>query len=146
MACAYTHTRQSEPDLGPDYWGDRSAQDCCETSFQRPRQRLAHRALLEALDELGEEALDDQAGGDVLLGRVEVHVLAAGQRVGAGHLALGALALQQGVLEDLAVAGAEAEDDPIELAVAGDAGALGAEDPRLLVEALAGDEAQLGVL
>ena len=41
---------------------------------------------------------------------------------------------------------AEAERDPVERAVAGDLGALGAEDPRLLVEVLAADVAQAGVL
>ena len=35
-----------------------------EAALERAGEGLAHRALLEALDELGEEALDDQARGD----------------------------------------------------------------------------------
>ena len=46
----------------------------------------------------------------------------------------------------LPLAAPKPSDDPVELRVAGDAGALRAEDPRLLVEALGRDEAQVGVL
>jgi hypothetical protein len=72
----------------------------------------------------------------VLLGRVEVQVLAVAGDVGAGDLAGGALAVEDRVLEDLAVGAAEAEHDPVQRAVALDARALAAEDPRLLVEPL----------
>ena len=41
---------------------------------------------------------------------------------------------------------AEARGDPVQVPVAGDLGALGAEDPRLLVQVLGADEAQRGVL
>ena len=82
----------------------------------------------------------------VLLGGVEVDVLAAVRRVGAGDLGLGALAGELGLHAHAAAARAEADRDPVEPAVAGDLGALGAEDPRVLVEVLAADVAQLGVL
>ena len=61
-------------------------------------------------------------------------------------LRLGALAGQQRLGAHAAVGAAEADDDPVERAVAGHLGALGAEDPRLLVEVLPADVAQAGVL
>ena len=61
-------------------------------------------------------------------------------------LAVGALAGQQRLGAHAAVGAAEADRDPVERAVAGHLGALGAEDPRLLVEVLPADVAQAGVL
>src|SRR4051794_32015230 len=42
------------------------AEDDGQAALERPCEGVADAALLEALDELGEEALDDQAGGDVV--------------------------------------------------------------------------------
>ena len=85
-------------------------------------------------------------GRRVLLRGVEVDVLAGVRRVGAGDLRLGALAGELGLHPHAAARGAEADRDPVELGVARHLGALGAEDPRLLVEVLAADVAQPGVL
>ena len=82
----------------------------------------------------------------VLLRGVEVDVLARVRRVGAGDLRVGARAGEQRLHAHLAARGAEAEHDPVERAVALDLGALGAEDPRALVELLGVDVAQVGVL
>src|SRR4051812_1432663 len=210
-----------------------------EAALERAREDLAHGTLLEALDQLGHEALDDQALGlrlgqparaeveelllvdlrdrrrvcaadvvgedleardrvrvgalgqqqvaallervgllrarvdldhpapdrrravaqdpaerqirnrvrrGVLLRRVEVDVLARVRRVGARDLGLGALAGELGLHPHAAAGGAEADGDPVELAVALHLGALCAEDPRLLVQILAADVAELGVL
>ena len=69
------------------------------------------------------------------------------RRVGAGDLGLGALAGEQRLhAHACRCAEPKPSDDPVERAVAGDLGALGAEDPRLLVEVLAADVAQAGVL
>src|SRR4051794_31609282 len=43
-----------------------SAENDREAALKRAREGLADRALFEALDELGEEALDDQARGDLM--------------------------------------------------------------------------------
>jgi hypothetical protein len=82
----------------------------------------------------------------VLLRGIEVDVLAAVRRVGAGHLALGALAGQQRLRAHAAVGAPEADHDPVQNAVAGHLGALGAEDPRALVQVLAADITQASVL
>ena len=82
----------------------------------------------------------------VLLRRVEVDVLARVRRVGARHLRVGARAGEQRLRAHLAARGAEAEHDPVERAVALHLGALGAEDPRALVELLGVDVAQVRVL
>ena len=79
----------------------------------------------------------------VLLRRVEVEVLAAARRVRAGDLRVRARAGELRLLEDLAVArrrspSATQSSEPSRST----ARALRAEDPRLLVEALAADEAQ----
>src|SRR3954447_13502905 len=82
----------------------------------------------------------------MLLGGVEVQVLASARGVRARDLPLGALALEDRVLEDLAVARAAPEDDPGSLGIASDTGALGAEATGALVELLARDEAKVRVL
>src|SRR3954470_133825 len=99
---------------------------------------------------VGEDAAEGEVarrvGRRVLLQRVEVEVLAPARGVRPGHRAVGAGAGELGLLEDLAVRGAEAERDPVERAVAGDRRALRAEDPRLLRDVLRVDEPQARVL
>ena len=94
-----------------------------------------------------EDAAEGEVGGRVLgrvlLGGVVVEVLAAVADVGAGDLGAGAAAGELGLHPDLAVGGAEAERDPLEVAVALDLGALAGEDPGGGGEGLAADVAQV---
>ena len=93
-----------------------------------------------------EGEVGDRVRRGVLLRGVEVDVLALVRRVGTRDLGLGALAGELRLHPHAATCGAEADGDPVELAVALHLGALGAEDPRLLVQVLAADVAELGVL
>jgi hypothetical protein len=106
--------------------------------------------LDHAAPDRGGAAVEDPAEGQVargarrgvLLQRVEVDVLAPARGVGAGdrgvRAALGELRLE----EDLAVLAAEAERDPVQVAVAADDRPLRAEHPGLLVDVLAAHVAQ----
>ena len=105
--------------------------------------QTARRAALQ-------DAAEGEVGGRVrrrvLLGGVEVDVLAAVGGVGAGDARLGALAGEPGLHPHVAARRAEAERDPVERAVAPDLGALGAEDPAALGELLTADVAQARVV
>ena len=59
----------------------RSAQDGFEAALERAGERVADRALLEALDQLGEEALDDEPLGGLLRSARA----SAGRRAGRGR-------------------------------------------------------------
>jgi hypothetical protein len=99
-----------------------------------------------AVEDPAEREVARRADRRVLLQRVEVDVLAALRGVRAGDRRVGARAGELRLEEDLAVLAAEAERHPVEVAVALDDRALGAEHPRLLVDVLAADVAQPRVL
>ena len=82
----------------------------------------------------------------MLLGRVEVDVLAAVGGVGAGDAGLGALAAQPRLHPDVPARRAKAERHPVKRRVATDLGALGTEDPAALGQVLAADVAQARVV
>ena len=94
----------------------------------------------------GEDAAEGEVGegvgSGVLLGGVEVEVLARAAGVAAGHPRLRARPGELGLHPHLAVGRAEAERGPVEAAVALDLGALGGEDPGRLGDVLGADVAQ----
>ena len=95
-----------------------------------------------AVQQAPEGQVAGRVGRRVLLGGVEVEVLAAAADVGAGDLGLRAPAGEVGLHAHLAAGRAEPERDPLQRPVAVDLGALGAEDPRLLGQRLGADVAQ----
>ncbi len=106
---------------------------------------LPHRARA-ALQHPAEGEVRGGVGRGVLLGGVEVDVLAAVGGVGAGDAGVGALAGQAGLHQHVPRARAEAERDPVEAPVAADRAALRAEDPAALRQVLTADVAQVGVV
>ena len=82
----------------------------------------------------------------MLLGGVEIDVLAAVGRVGPGDTGVRALATQAGLHADVPAGRAEPERHPVETTVAPHLGALGAEDPAALRQRLPADVAKPGVI
>ena len=78
----------------------------------------------------------------MLLGGIEVDVLAATGGVGAGDTGVGALADQPGLHAHVAARRAEAKGNPVQAPVPADGGALGAEDPAALGQVLTAHVAQ----
>ena len=83
-------------------------------------------------------------GSGVLLGRVEVEVLASRPCVRARHLRARAATVQLGLHTHLAARRAEPERDPLQRGVGREFGALGREHPALVGQVLLAHVAQVG--